>query len=333
MSASRSLDVLEARNTEQPGTTRARRPHRSLVPLLLAVALVAAACGSDDDPAGEADAGPDPSSETFTIGAIPDQDPEVLQRLYGDVADYLAAELGVTVEYVPVTDYAASVSLFRAGDLDMVWFGGLTGVQARLQVEGAEAIVQRDIDENFHSVFIANTASGVEPFEEIDGLDTLAGTRFTFGSESSTSGRLMPQYFLGQAGVSTDDFDGPPGFSGSHDTTIELVEAGTFETGALNEQVWAARTEAGEVDQGKVQVVFRTPAYHDYHWVIRPDVGERFGDGFTDDVTAALVELDPAEPDDAEILELFGAERFIETDDGNYDQIEEVARQLGLVTQ
>ncbi|HWH35217.1 MAG TPA: putative selenate ABC transporter substrate-binding protein [Acidimicrobiales bacterium] len=333
MSASRSLDVLEARNTEQPGTTRARRPHRSLVPLLLAVALVAAACGSDDDPAGVAGAGPDPSSETFTIGAIPDQDPEVLQRLYGDVADYLAAELGVTVEYVPVTDYAASVSLFRAGDLDMVWFGGLTGVQARLQVEGAEAIVQRDIDENFHSVFIANTASGVEPFEEIDGLDTLAGTRFTFGSESSTSGRLMPQYFLGQAGVSTDDFDGPPGFSGSHDTTIELVEAGTFETGALNEQVWAARTEAGEVDQGKVQVVFRTPAYHDYHWVIRPDVGERFGDGFTDDVTAALVELDPAEPDDAEILELFGAERFIETDDGNYDQIEEVARQLGLVTQ
>jgi phosphonate transport system substrate-binding protein len=35
------------------------------------------------------------------------------------VADHLGEELGVAVEYVPVTDYAASVSLFRAGDLDM----------------------------------------------------------------------------------------------------------------------------------------------------------------------------------------------------------------------
>jgi phosphonate transport system substrate-binding protein len=330
MSASPSLDVLEARIPLQSGTTRAPRSALRIPALLLALAVFAGACGGDDPaPAGDAAPGGD---ETFTIGAIPDQDPEVLQRLYGAVADHLGEELGVAVEYVPVTDYAAAVSLFRAGDLDMVWFGGLTGVQARLQVDGAEAIVQRAIDENFHSVFIANTASGIGPLQDVAGLTALAGTRFTYGSESSTSGRLMPQFFLDQAGVGPDDFDGPAGFSGSHDTTIELVESGTFETGVLNEQVWTSRTEAGEVDLSKVDVVFRTPAYHDYHWVIRPDVAETFGDDFVAEVTAAFVDLDPADPADAEILELFGAEEFIETDNDNYGQIEEVARELELIS-
>ena len=328
MRASRSLDVLEARNFSQPGTTRTGRARSSVTVLVATLALLATACGGSDEPAVDAAPG---GVEVFTIGAIPDQDPEVLQRLYRTVADFLAEELGVAVEYVPVADYAAAVNLFRTGDLDMVWFGGLTGVQARLQVDGAEAIVQRGIDENFHSVFIANTASGIDPIEDVPGLAVLAGTRFTYGSESSTSGRLMPQFFLEEAGVGPEDFDGPPGFSGSHDTTIELVEAGTYETGVLNEQVWASRTEAGEVDLDKVDVVFRTPAYHDYHWVIRPDVAERFGDDFVADVTAAFVELDPADAADAEILELFGAEEFIETDNANYGRIEEVARKLGLI--
>jgi phosphonate transport system substrate-binding protein len=267
----------------------------------------------------------------FVIGAIPDQDPEKLQRLYGTLADYLSEQLGVPVEYRPVQDYAASVTAFRVGDLQMVWFGGLTGVQARLQVEDARAILQRDIDAEFTSVFIANTAAGIEPFEEIDGLEQLRGLAFTFGSESSTSGRLMPQYFLGEAGVTLADFDGEVGFSGSHDATIQLVEAGAFDAGALNAQVWAARVEAGEVDTEAVEVIWTTPPYFDYHWVIRPEVTETYGEDFVDKVIEAFTNLDPADETQAEILELFGAESFIPTEDENYAQIEAVAREVGLI--
>ncbi len=318
------LDVFEAR-------TFALRPWPTPAWLiLLALLLTTSACGARGDaPAGEA-----AGDQVFTIGAIPDQDPEKLQRLYGTVAQHLSDELGVAVEYEPVTDYAASVSLFRAGDLDMVWFGGLTGVQARLQVDGAEAILQRGIDEEFHSLFIANTRAGVGPIADVAGLAELVGRRFTFGSESSTSGRLMPQYFLDQAGVSAEsDFAGPPGFSGSHDKTIELVAAGTFEVGVVNEQVWNSRIQAGEVDVDAVTAVFRTPPYHDYHWVIHPDVAERFGDDFVTRVKAAFTDLDPGDPTEAEILELFGADEFIETDNGNYAEIEEVARKLGLIVE
>jgi len=294
-----------------------------LVSLLLIPLAIIAACA----PAATPTAAPRP----LIISAIPDQDPEKLQRLYGRLADYLSTELGVPVEYKPVTDYTASVTAFKVGDLDLVWYGGLTGVQARLQTPGAEAILQRDIDANFHSVFIANTASGLQPFADPNGLIALKGYTFTFGSESSTSGRLMPQYFLEQAGVTLADFEGETGFSGSHDKTIKLVEAGTYETRVVNEQVWKTRIESGEVDLAKVQALWTTPAYFDYHWVVHPSVADNYGPEFVEKIESALLKLDPATPADKEILDLFGANKFVPTENANYASIEEIGRKLGKI--
>ncbi|BCX04807.1 MAG: putative selenate ABC transporter substrate-binding protein [Candidatus Roseilinea sp.] len=305
------------------------RSSKTFVAIALCAAVALAACAAPPvaGPAAQSQAPAVP----FVISAIPDQDPEKLNRLYGTVSDYLKAQLGVDVVYRPVTDYAAVVNAFRTGDVDMAWFGGLTGVQARLQVDGAQAIIQRDIDENFHSVFIANTAAGIQPFDDIGGLTVLKGRTFTFGSESSTSGRLMPQFFMRKAGVLLSDLKGEPGFSGSHDKTIKLVEAGSYEAGALNEQVWNARVAAGEVDTNKVIVIWRTPAYYDYHWVVRPDVEQKFGPGFIARVKQAFLALDAANPAHKEILDLFGAQKFIETKNENYADIEAVAREIGKI--
>jgi phosphonate transport system substrate-binding protein len=267
----------------------------------------------------------------FVISAIPDQDPEKLNRLYGLVSEYLGAELDTPVTYKPVTDYTAVVNAFKAGDIDMVWFGGLTGVQARLQVAGSRALLQRDIDAEFHSVFIANKATGIAPFTDISGLSALKGRALTFGSDSSTSGRLMPQFFMKQAGVALTDLKGEAGFSGSHDKTIKLVEAGSYEVGALNEQVWKSRVEKKEVDLSKVDVVWRTPAYFDYHWIARPDVDTNFGTGFTDKVSAAFTKLNTGNEKHKAILDLFGAKAFIPTSNDNYRQIEEIGREIGKI--
>ena len=269
--------------------------------------------------------------QPLVTSAIPDQDPEKLQRQYTKLAAYLQKELGVPVEYKPVTDYTAAVTAFKVGDLDLVWFGGLTGVQARLQVPGAEAIAQRDVDEKFHSVFIANKKTGLQPFKNTNGLQKLKGKTFTIGSESSTSGRLMPQYFLEQAGVKLTDFKGQPGFSGDHDKTIKLVEAGTYEVGAVNEKVWSKRVDSKEVDLNKVAVIWRTPAYYDYHWVINPMVKERYGKDFVNKVQAAFLKLDPKVPEQKEILDLLQASKFIPTKNENYKQIEEIGRQIGKI--
>ncbi len=293
--------------------------HRRLVTsLIVSLPLVlGTSCRKEDSAAAPV--------RPLVLSAIPDQDPEKLQRLYGPLAEYLSKALGVKVEYKPVTDYKAVVTAFKVGDLDLVWFGGLTGVQARLQVPQAQAIVQRDIDEKFRSVFIANAASGIKTFAD------LKGHTFTFGSESSTSGRLMPQYFLEKAGVRLTDFKGSPGFSGSHDKTIELVTAGSFEAGAVNEQVWKKRLEKNTVDTSKVVVISTTEPYHDYHWLLNPGAPKRFGGDLQGKLVAAFKALAATDPKQAAILDLFGAKQFIETKNDNYQEIEQIGRSTGLI--
>lgn len=291
-----------------------------------------AACGNDTDGSSAADgSGDSGATPVLGISAIPDQDPEQLNRLYGLVADAVADATGLEVSYEAVTDYTAVVRAFEVGDIHLAWMGGLTGVQARSRVEGAQAIAQRDIDADFHSLFIATKASGIEPFDDTEGLTALEGHSLTFGSDTSTSGRLMPQYFMEQAGLDVADLKGEPGYSGSHDATIEAVASGSYEVGAVNEQVWEATVDAGEVDLSDVVVLWRTPGYADYHWLARPDLDETFGEGTTEAISQMLFELDPADPDDAAILELFGATSFVPTENENYDQIEAVAKDLGLL--
>jgi phosphonate transport system substrate-binding protein len=272
------------------------------------------------------------SPPVLRLSAIPDQNPEKLNRLYPLVAKALSKQLGVQVRYVPMVDYPAAVSAFRTGDLDLVWFGGLTGVQARLQKPGAQVVAQRDIDASFHSVFIANPASGLRPFVPIKGLTALKGKRFTFGSESSTSGRLMPQWFLAQAGVKLKDFaGGAPGFSGSHDATIALVQSGAYDAGVVNEQVWRTSLRNGKANRAKVFVLWKTPGYPDYHWLAQPTLDRRFGPGFTAKLRKAIIAWRQNDPDQKTILELFGAEQFTAARPGDYKRIEDVGRQVGLI--
>ena len=272
------------------------------------------------------------NTKVLRIGAIPDQKPELLNRLYPLVANELSRQLGVKVVYVPVVNYAAAVTAFRTGGLDLVWFGSLTGVQARLQKPGAQVIAQRDIDASFQSVFIANTRSGLKPITNVKGLSELKGKRFTFASESSTSGRLMPQYYLGQAGVKLSDFaGGAPGFSGSHDTVIALVQSGAYQAGAVSEEVWRSSLSEGKVSRAKVVQIWKTPGYPNYHWIAQPDLDKRFGKGFTARMKTAILSWRATNPRQKEVLALFGAQRFIPANAEAYSSIEQVGRQIGKI--
>ena len=260
------------------------------------------------------------------IGGIPDQDVAILEETFNGVASYLSEELDIPVEYRPSIEYAPLVTAFRNGDIKLAWFGGLTGVQARLAAPGSEAIAQRPIDTGFTSVFI--TGANVQA----NSLEDLSGTSFTFGSVSSTSGHLMPRYYLMQAGIDpTTDFRGQPNFSGSHDTTWQLVEAGSFEAGALSSAVWERAVAQGQVDTAKVRVLLETEPYWDYHWVIHPGVDEVYGEGTAQRIEEALLAMSTSDTAQARTLELFQTDRFIETVNGNYDAIESVARQLGMI--
>lgn len=263
---------------------------------------------------------------TLVIGGIPDQDVSLLEKRFDGVADLLAAELEIDVEYRPSVTYAALVAGFRQGDVGLAWFGGLTGVQARIADPGSVAIVQRPKDQEFRSVFIVGSNVQASSIED------LAGLPFTFGSESSTSGHLMPRFYLTEAGIDPEnDFDGRPSYSGSHDKTWKQIEAGAFQAGALNEAVWRKALDEGRVDTSKVRALAISPPYFDYHWVAGSRVDASFGEGTVERIRDFLMSLSSEDENAAATLDMFQTDRFIETENSNYSAIEDTARKLGLV--
>jgi phosphonate transport system substrate-binding protein len=262
------------------------------------------------------------------IGGIPDQDTSRIARRYDGFSKYLSDQLNVNVQYVPSINYAAVVTAFTRDELQLAFFGGLTGVQARLQTPGATVIAQREHDAAFHSKFIANPDSELTSLADVKKRSQ--DLTITFGSESSTSGHLMPRHFLGQAGINADyDFKSQPNFSGSHDLTWKLVESGAFDIGALNEDVWNRARESGKADISKVETFYTTPAFHDYNWTVRPALDLVYGHGFTNKLKNALLELNMDEH--SKILDLFSTEKFVTSDNANYDDIEDISRTLGIV--
>ena len=267
-------------------------------------------------------------ADTFVFTAIPDEDETKLVERFRGVADYLEAQLDVEVRYIPVKSYAAAVSAFRNNQVQLAWFGGLSGVQARRLVPGSEAIAQGVEDEAFETYFIANTSTGIQPADSLDELeDELRGKTFTFGSKGSTSGRLMPEFYIRDVfNEAPDSLFSRVGFSGNHTRTLRLVEAGTYEVGALNFQVWEKELENGNIDTDAVQVIWKTPTYPDYQWTIRGDVDERFGDGFKQKVTEALLKLD-----DPALLESFSRSGFIPASNDDYEPIRATAENIGIL--
>tara|TARA_A100001037_G_C15141087_1_gene633742 strand:- start:2467 stop:3264 length:798 start_codon:yes stop_codon:yes gene_type:complete len=262
------------------------------------------------------------------VGGIPDQDTERLARRYEKFASYLSTELNVDVQFKPSIDYSAVVVAFSQGDLDLAFFGGLTGVQARIQNPGAQAIAQRKSDARYLSKFIVKSSLDINDINDLK--DQSSDLTLTFGSENSTSGNLMPRFFMLENDINPDtDFKALPNYSGSHDLTWKLVQDGSFDVGALNYKVWNRAVSEGKADPKLVREFYTTPEYYDYNWTVRSDIEERFGDGFTKQITQALLKLNTA--DHPEILELFNAEQFIPSQNSNYDAIKDTAETLGII--
>jgi phosphonate transport system substrate-binding protein len=263
---------------------------------------------------------------SFVFTAIPDSDETRLVERFTRVADYLQARLGVAVKYLPVKSYPAAVTAFTNNQVQLAWFGGFTGVQARRQVPGSDAIAQGAEDVAFKTLVIANTKTGLKPSKEFP--REIAGRSFTFGSRASTSGRLMPEYFIRKefAGRSPEEIFSRVGFSGDHSRTIQLVQSGAFEVGVLDYTVWELDGKAGKIDPSQVIVIWETPTYPDYNWTVRAGVDAIYGAGFKDKLRAALLAID-----DPTILSQFARSKFIPAKNSDYAPVEEVGKVTNLL--
>jgi phosphonate transport system substrate-binding protein len=257
--------------------------------------------------------------------AIPDEDETRLVERFTQYAKYFEGKLGVPVKYLPVKSYPAAVTAFTNNQVQFAWFGGLTGVQARLAVPGSQALAQGAEDLEFKSYIIAHASTGLTRGKDFPrGIE---GKTFTFGARASTSGRLFPEHFIRQAlGKDPEKIFSRVGYSGDHSRTIQLVQSGAYQVGVLNHLVWDQEVKSGKVDTKAVSVIWETPTYPDYHWVARGDIDSKFGAGFTGRLQAAILGVD-----DAKLLAIFDRKKFIPAKNEDYKVIEEVGKLTGLI--
>ena len=268
---------------------------------------------------------PEARAATFVFTAIPDQDETRLKERFNKIAAYLEKQLGVKTKYIPVKSYAAAVTAFRNNQVQLAWFGGLSGVRARILVDGSEAIAQGFEDPYFETYFIAHSSTGLNKSEKFP--KEISGMTFTFGSKGSTSGRLMPEHHIRLAtGKPPTNVFSKVGFSGNHSKTIALVQSGAYQVGAVNYKVWKKELAAGKIDPSKVSVIWVTPPYPDYQWTIRGDVDDRFGAGFKGRVTRGLLGMK-----NPELLKSFPRKSFIPASNADYQPIFDVARTIKLI--
>ena len=254
--------------------------------------------------------------DVLRVSAIPDENPNELLRIYTPFAEYLARQLGMKVQFTPVVDYAATVEGLAAKKLDLVWYGGFTSVQAVRRTNGtAKRLVLRQEDAEFKSVFIA------KPGSPIKSLADLKGKTFAFGSVSSTSGSLMPRYFLLQAGINPERDMKQVAYSGAHDATALWVESGKVEAGALNFLVWDKLVQTKKVDLDRVSVFWTTPPYVDYVWTARGDLDR----GIQDKISAAFLKLDYNNPEHRKLLDLHRTRKYIRANDADWKSVEDAA--------
>ena len=264
-------------------------------------------------------------AQQFRFTAIPDENTARLKQRFDKVAAYLSRELGIPVDYIPVKSYSASVVAFKNNEVQLAWFGGLSGVKARRAVKGAVAIAQGTEDMEFVTYFIANAGTGIGKSNAFP--TEVEGRTFTFGSKGSTSGRLMPEFFIRK------HLGKPPlkvfkrvGFSGDHSKTLALVQSGSYEVGALNYKVWQNEMAAGNVDTSRVRIIWKTPPYPDYNWTIRGDVEEKFGEGLIEKVQRVFLDMK-----DTDLLGSFPRSGFIRADNAMYGPILDTAIEVGII--
>jgi len=261
------------------------------------------------------------ATKELRLSAIPDENPQEMLRIYRPFAEYLTKAVGIPVRFTSVVDYAATVEGLAANRLEMVWYGGLTSVQAAKQAKGAHRIIMRKEDAEFKSYFITRKETGIKTLKD------LKGKTFAFGSVSSTSGHLMPRYYLLKVGINPEKDFSKFSFSGAHDATAAWVEAGQVDAGALNFLVWDKLVQTKKVDTDKVFIFYTTPPYVDYVWTVRGGLNK----DIVGKLSKAFLKLDYNNPEHKKLLDLHRTKGYIAAKDADWKGIEEAAIAAGLL--
>jgi phosphonate transport system substrate-binding protein len=261
-----------------------------------------------------------PSNETLRIGILPDEGEKTLRKRYIPLFDFLSQETGLPYELVIPNSYEELVRMFGEGQIDLAYFGGATFLRANSEYD-AVPLVMRDVDNRFTSMLVV-AGEGFKTFKE------LQGKRFGFGSKLSTSGHLMPRYFLQvERGVTPEKYFRSIQYSGKHDRTAYWVRDGKVDAGVVNSEIIGRMLADGRLRPGDIRTIWTTPPYADYVWAVHPQVHpvdrER--------IQRAFLQLSVDNPQHEVILSNLSATGFYPASIADFSMLQQVMTSLGVL--
>ena len=282
---------------------------------LIAVFAAATLAGCSADPRDSPG-----STEVIRLAVLPDQSAGRLRNKYAPLLEYLRAATRFDYELTIPDDYADLLVRFDAGEVDLAWFGGLTFTQAQ-QRSGAVPLAFRDVDLQFTSCYL------VDADDPRNAVRDFRNERFAFGPELSTSGHLMPRYYMERDGLNPDEWFDSVQHSAGHDQTALWVSDGRVAIGVANCVIVAALFESGDLDRQQVRVMETTPPYSDYVWAARPGLDDSTRIRILD----AFLALDAAVPEHRALLRSQGANSYLPAGLSDFETVRMAAIRAGVL--
>jgi phosphonate transport system substrate-binding protein len=258
-------------------------------------------------------------SGPIRIAVLPDQSRDTLLTQHAPLLDYLENETSLEFEIAIPRDYADLLDQFGAGRVDLAWFGGLTFTQAERRSQ-AVPLVFRDVDLQFTSCYLTDSSDTRTMIGQFEGED------FSFGPRLSTSGHLMPRFFMEKEGLYPEQFFASIRHSAGHDQTAIWVSEGAVALGVANCVIVQSLLENGRLSSDDVRIMETTPPYSDYVWAVSPSLHEHIKITILD----AFLALDASIPEHREILRLQGANAYLPAASENFAIVRLAADRAGL---
>jgi phosphonate transport system substrate-binding protein len=243
------------------------------------------------------------------VALLPDENASALIKKNEGLKTYLEKEIGKPIELIVTTDYSSMIEAMRRGRIELAYFGPLSYVLAKQRCDIVPFAAQVEKGSpTYHSVIIANAASGVTD------LAGVKGKTVAWGDQASTSSHLIPKSILLDAGM-TAGREYTEQFVGSHDAVAMAVQNGHAQVGGMSQPILERLLEKGTIKRDKIRVLTVSKPYPNYPWTmqsyLKPELQKKIREAFF-------------KLKDPDILHNLKADGFAPVTDKEYD----VVRQL-----
>ncbi len=288
-----------------------------LVILLAACVILSAGCSNSEKAPAQQTA----SKRSLLIGLIPEQNLFRQMERYEPLAAYLSDKTGTQIKLTVLTRYGNIIDNFVSGGLDGAFFGSFTyalahaklGVQVIARPEGLDGV------STYHGLIFVRKGSGITSYRDMQ------GKRFAFVDKATTAGYLFPLAYFQKRGVDYRTYLKKSYFAGTHEDAILDVLNKKADIGAAKNTVFERLAQSDPRIKNELTVLDESFKVPENALALRHDL-----DGhLLEKLKSALLDID-RDPSGIEVLKIFGAKRFIETTEADYQPIYRAAQEIRL---